>query len=158
MIIRAICRYSRVECLHKIPVAFIFDRKTAVYVENLPKEWDEARIRERFSVTGEVNKVSLIKNKLGYSSGKAILTYETPEGAALTFKKFKTSMIGPNPLKVRPYFTKSEEDERKKRRIKLRNVPYTITEDQVIILLKPFVEVEEIVFLYYPYCLMFLEK
>jgi len=129
----------------------IFDRKTSIYIENLPSDWDEPKIKERFSVVGEIQKVLLIKNKLGISSGKAILQYETAEGASLTLKKFKTSMIAGNSLKVRPYINRAEENERKKLRLKISNVPYTITEDKIHELLDPFVQIDEIIFLYYPY-------
>ncbi len=81
----------------------------------------------------------------------AIITYENAEGATTSYKKFQTSSIGMRTLKVRPYVNRAEEELRKKRRVKLCNVPYTITEEQVMKLLKPFAEIDEIVFLYYPY-------
>eukprot|EP00826_Nyctotherus_ovalis_P056811 TRINITY_DN7746_c0_g1_i2.p1 TRINITY_DN7746_c0_g1~~TRINITY_DN7746_c0_g1_i2.p1 ORF type:complete len:199 (+),score=59.17 TRINITY_DN7746_c0_g1_i2:33-599(+) len=127
-----------------------FDKKTSLHFENLPIEWNEDKVREKLSVVSEVCDVRIIKNKLGHSSGKAIVVYETAEGAKQSYSKFKDANIGLNPLKVRPCFDSAEEEVRRKTRIKLCNVPYTITEDQVNTLLEPFAQIEEIVFLYYP--------
>lgn len=49
-----------------------FERATSLCVENLPMDWDEKKVVERFSVTGAIQNVVLIKNKLGVSSGKGI--------------------------------------------------------------------------------------
>ena len=127
----------------------MFNKKNSLHIEGIPVNWDEARIKEKFSLVGSIENVIIIKNKFGQSSGKAIVAYDTFEGATLSFNKFRTSSVGPNPLKVRPCFNPAEQEERKKLRIKICNVPYTITEDQIYTLLSPFVEIEEIIFLYY---------
>ncbi len=54
-------------------------------------------------------------------------------------------------MKVKPYVKREEAQERLKLRIKISNAPYTIVEDDVRTLLKPFVEIDEIVLLYYQY-------
>jgi len=47
-----------------------------VFVEGLPVDWTHHEIAQRFSMVGNVQKVNLVKNSMGQTTGKAIVTYE----------------------------------------------------------------------------------
>lgn len=57
-----------------------------LFVQGLPTDWDQNDIASRFSLTGTLESVNLVKNSMGQNSGKAVLIYEHDNSADTAIK------------------------------------------------------------------------
>jgi len=72
-----------------------------VYIGNLPSRATEEEIQELFSKAGEVQSVTLIKDRdTGYSRGFAFVEMSTQVEAESAIKMLNGSMLGDRQLKV----------------------------------------------------------
>lgn len=62
-----------------LPIHRLFT--TRIFIEGLPADWSHHEIAQRFSLAGTVQKVNLVRNSLGQTTGKAIVTYEQEAAA-----------------------------------------------------------------------------
>lgn len=72
-----------IKTLRPSTFGFIQQRNFAkkLFVVGLPADWDQNEISSRFSLTGTLESVHLVKNAMGQNSGKAVLEYERDDSA-----------------------------------------------------------------------------
>jgi hypothetical protein len=74
-----------------------------IYIENLPHDWDEEEITLRLEQIGQVKNLHIVKNTLGESLGKVIVTYDSIENSINAMNTFRNKIPFFNPLKIRFY-------------------------------------------------------
>ena len=120
-----------------------------VFVEGLPSEWTHHEIAQRFSVSGSIQKVNLVKNSLGQNTGKAIVTFDQESSAQSAQEKFDNNAVDNLICRVRPYYDRKGETPRKapallQRRIYLMNLPYDATKREIEALVREFADIDDI--------------
>ena len=140
-----------------------------IIVKNLPKSISEDQIRNHFEVKGEVTDIKLLKNKDGKPRGVAFVGFSEKNLEEELVKYFdknylKTSKIQVEVAKpqgdpsIKPWNSKTPEDSKNSgttsappdpedcdpSRLFLRNLPYTVTREDIEELFLPFGAIEEI--------------
>lgn len=111
-----------------------------LYVENIPRDWNEEDIRSRFQQIGNVEKVHIIKNTLGDPTGKIVVQYEKVENIVNAIQKFQNKCPDLKPLKLKFFRKFGESKERtnnnNKNVLLLKNIPYDVTVDDIKLILE----------------------
>lgn len=120
-----------------------------VLVSNLPPDWNPHQISSRFSKSGPIEEVQLIKNRLGQSTGKAIVVFKKEAHAAQAVDLFNNFAVDDMVNLARPWLDKGEQPRREtsmlSKRVYLMNVPYDATVHEIEGLVKEFVPIDKVV-------------
>jgi RNA recognition motif-containing protein len=110
-----------------------------LYVENIPRDWNEEDIKSRFQQIGNVEKVHIIKNALGDPTGKIVVHYEKIENIVNAIEKFHNKCPDLKPLKLK-FFRKlgqtKEHSNQLKNVLLIKNLPYEVTVDDMKLMLE----------------------
>jgi len=110
-----------------------------LYVENIPRDWNEEDIKTRFQQIGNVEKVHIIKNALGDPTGKIVVHYEKIENIVNAIEKFHNKCPDLKPLKLK-FFRKLGQTKENSNQLKnvllIKNLPYEVTIDDMKLMLQ----------------------
>lgn len=100
-------------------------------------------------MVGNVQKVNLVKNSMGQTTGKAIVTYEQESQAQSAQEKFDNIAVDNLVCRVKPYYDRKGETPRKapallQRRLYLMNLPYDATKREIETLVREFADIDDI--------------
>ena len=121
-----------------------------ILVSHLPREMEKQEILSRFSKCGPIEQVQIIKNSLGQSSGKALVTYKYKKNADEAVLTFNDRAVDDMVCAARPVIEKGETSSRKEagqlsRRVYLMNVPYDAYPSEIEALCREFAPVDKVV-------------
>jgi RNA recognition motif-containing protein len=144
--------------LHSFTPSRFFTHK--LFAINLPKNWNSEKIALYFGKVGNVSQVSVIKNKIGEVTGKAVISYSEENEVETALKSFEKEgiFLDGHIIKLRPFFDKKGDSPRKdfdliKKRIYLQNLPYKASKDDVITLVSEFAQVDNVILPRDPYAI-----
>jgi RNA recognition motif-containing protein len=120
-----------------------------------PKEWTEGFIREQMDPSGrQIKEIQLVRNKLGEPSGKVLLKFLTAQAMKTCIERYNEDfiitrhsthrvVIQPFNLKTRE-LTKQTQQQKTKHMVKVKNLDFDITTEELERLGKDFGKVEHI--------------
>jgi polyadenylate-binding protein len=85
-------------------------RYTNVYIQSLPKTWDEAKLREHFESVGPINSIFLPMGDDGTNKGFGFANYPEAENAAAAVEKYNNLEIDGTTLYVTRAMKKAERE------------------------------------------------
>ena len=81
-----------------------------VHVQGIPSEWDVNDITRRFAIAGRLETTHVIRDNLGKSTGRAVLTFASKDAAEKAIKSFDNQAIENQVCKVKPFFENKEQE------------------------------------------------
>lgn len=125
----------------------IFNKKEpeeyrTIYLENLNPEWTEEEVRVRLEQLGEIEKLHLVKNKIGESTGKVIAVYSKIDQLVQALNLFKDKYPYDKPIKIR-FYRKFENNKQKMLDnlvLLIKNVPQELPKDDLRLFISEFAE------------------
>lgn len=74
-----------------------------VFVEGLPLDFTDAKLQDKFSSVGNVQRVRLFTNSEGQQTGRALVEFEGDDSAETAISKFNDVDVDSLTLAVRPF-------------------------------------------------------
>lgn len=122
------------------------NEKRLVYVKFLPKEWSEVQIQKYFDPKiQKINGIQLTRNRLGESTGRALLWLRNESEASKFIELFRDDCIETKDIvqkiDVKPFELKrwkAKEPFKRNTRVTIRNIAPQVTEKDIEELAKPY--------------------
>ena len=75
-----------------------------MHVQGIPLEWDTNEISRRFAIAGRLENTHVIRDNLGKSTRRAVLTFASKDAAEQAIKSFDNQAIENQVCKVKPFY------------------------------------------------------
>jgi len=82
------------------------DHSTKIVASGMPKDWTINQIQNRFAVVGQIKQINMIKNAMGATTGKAIITFGNKASVKDAIIKYDNRAVDDLVTYVKPFKVK----------------------------------------------------